>query len=161
MYKALFPDATAFCCVLRHMITSPLSPLLSSSPLLIPLPSLSLSFWCLISSSLTLSVFCCGGFFLCFVLSLLLLLLPLVAASLLRCCCCSLLRCCCCVRCCVWCCVVAAFRGSCSLLCHDDDDDDDENGNGNGISWECQYHAEAISAQNYGPIFVVCTPECS
>ena len=29
-------------------------------------------------------------------------------------------------------------------------------GNGNGISWECQYHEEAVSAQNYGPIFVAC-----
>ena len=33
---------------------------------------------------------------------------------------------------------------------------DDEDGHGNGISWECQYHEEAVSAQNYGPIFVAC-----
>ena len=26
-------------------------------------------------------------------------------------------------------------------------------------SWECQYHEEAVSAQNYGPIIVACTPE--
>ena len=31
-------------------------------------------------------------------------------------------------------------------------------GNGNGISWECQNHEEAVSAQNYGPIIVACTP---
>ena len=31
----------------------------------------------------------------------------------------------------------------------------------NGISWECQYHEEAVSARNNVPIFVACTPECS
>ena len=41
----------------------------------------------------------------------------------------------------------------------DDDDGDDDDGNGNGISWECQYHEEAVSAQNNGPIFVACTPK--
>ena len=41
------------------------------------------------------------------------------------------------------------------------DEEDAVDGNGNGISWECQYHEEAVTAQNYGPIFVACTPECS
>ena len=67
-------------------ITSPLSPLLSSSPSL-PLLLFSHLFF-------SLSVFCRGRFFLCFVLSF---------------CCCF-----CCVCCC--CCVAGAFRGSFSLF---------------------------------------------
>ena len=73
--STFFPMLRHFLCFVRHMIfiTSPLTPLLSSSP---PLsPSVVSSFL------LSLSVFCCGRFFLCFV-------------SLLRCCR-WLLRCCC------------------------------------------------------------------
>ena len=36
-----------------------------------------------------------------------------------------------------------------------------DDGNGNGISWECQNHEEAVSAQNYEPIIAAWTPECS
>ena len=47
---------------------------------------------------------------------------------------------------------------SCELH-HDVEEDhwEEEDGYGNGISWECQHHEEAVSAQNYGPIFVACT----
>ena len=83
--KSAFPDATAFFVFSQapdfHHVFSPLIFTSSLTPLL------SLSFCCLISSSL--SVFCCGRFFLCFVLSLVLLL-----RLLLRCCR-WLLRCCC------------------------------------------------------------------
>ena len=34
-------------------------------------------------------------------------------------------------------------------------------GNGNGLTWECQRHEEAVFAQYFGPITVACTPECS
>ena len=71
--KHFFPTIL-FLCFSRHMIfiTSPLSSPISYLPPLFPL--LSLSFRGLIFSSL--SVFCCGRFFLCSVLSL-----PLVAAA--------------------------------------------------------------------------------
>ena len=68
MWKALFPDAAAFFLMCMIFITSPLSPLLSSSR------PLSLS--CSLPSSSLFSVFCCDRFLLCFVL-----LLPLVAAG--------------------------------------------------------------------------------
>ena len=91
-----------FVCFSRYMIfiTSPLSPPLSLL--------LFLSFRCLIFFSL--SVFCCGRFFLCFVLSL-------VAAALL-CCCVAAAGCCAAVAagaallrgCRCWCCVAALLR---------------------------------------------------